>query len=433
MKLDRSEKFLRAAAKVMPGGANSNVRCRNVMGVSHGAGAELVDLDGNAYIDYVLGFGPILLGHAHHGVKQAVARAMEKGTTFSYTTESEYNLCGEIVSLCPSVEMVRLCNSGTDAAVSAFRIASTYTGGKKAVKIQGDYNGGFDLLAFDVPGVDASGFRRGPKPVGTGFLEGVQDLIHTIPFNNADELERVFKQNRNEIAAVFMEPVLGNVASIMPLSGYLKMVKEMCAHYGAVLVFDEVKTGFRVALGGAQELFDIHADISMFGKAIANGLPLAAVGGKKELMELAAPEKAFHCGSYYGNLPVAEAAIAVLSNLKKKDYHSINRLGAKLARGVCRILEKNGVPARWQGPGAMFGVTIGDEAPVDYTSWWLNTDRRKWMSVSSRMRDMGVLSDDFIGLFFLSFAHTDAHIQKTLEICETAVKRTINSPTLYSI
>jgi glutamate-1-semialdehyde 2,1-aminomutase len=427
VKISKSHTFLNEASAVIPGGASSNVRCRNTIAISHGKGAELWDLDGNKYIDYILGFGPILLGHSNEQIKNAVYKAMEDGTTFAFTTEMEYLLCKEIVNICPSVEMVRLCNSGTDAAVTAFRIASTATGRSKVVKIHGDYNGGFDLLAFDVPGVEASDFYKKPSPIGTGFIRGVNSLIITIPFNDISALEFAFEKNKGQIAAVFMEPILGNVASIMPENDYLRIVKDICKHYGAILVFDEVKTGFRVSLGGAQELFDVYADLSMFGKAIGNGMPIAAIGGKRELMELVTLNKVFHCGSYYGNLPCTAAALATISLLKKCNYEELNNLGIELAKGMCIILEKSGIAAQWQGTGSMFGITIGDIMPHSYSSWWLNTDREKWMNISYHMNEYGVLSDNFIGLFFMSYEHNKHHIELTLDACEQAIKRLNNN------
>jgi glutamate-1-semialdehyde 2,1-aminomutase len=187
------------------------------------------------------------------------------------------------------------------------------------------------------------------------------------------------------------------------------------------LVFDEVKTGFRVALGGAQSLFGVHSDLTMYGKALANGLPLAAIGGKQELMELVTPGKVFHCGTFYGNLVSTSAAEAVLGILTKADYVVLMQRGENLAKGICDRLIDAGIPARWNGVGAMFGITIGADCPTDYKSWWQQTNRKLWMDVSAIMRNLGILSDDFIGLFFLSFAHTDEHIKQTLQACEEAI------------
>ena len=420
-KRNKSKKFLAQAAQIVPGGASSNVRTRNTIAVSQGIGAELIDLDGNRYIDYILGFGPILLGHGHSFVTESVAQAIGGGTTFAFTTESEFRVCKQIVSISPSVEMVRLCNSGTDASITAYRIACMYTGASIAVKIQGDYNGGFDILAHDVPGVDGSSFDKGPTPVGQGFFRGSDKMVITVPFNDAGSLEKVFRNKKGKIAAVFMEPILGNVAAIMPQPGYLEAVRSLCTEYGVVLIFDEVKTGFRVGLAGAQGFFKVHSDLTMYGKAIANGLPLAAIGGKRELMELIAVGKVFHCGTYYGNLASTAAAEAVLSTLSSADYDSLMQRGEKLAQGICKRLAAEGIPAQWNGVGTMFGITIGPERPTDYRGWWLKTGRQLWMNISTIMRYQGILSDDYIGLFFLSFAHTDEHIEQTLNGCEEAI------------
>lgn len=417
----KSGEFLARMAQIVPGSASSNVRTRNTIAVSRGIGGELIDLDGNRYIDYILGFGPILLGHGHPAVTESVVQAISNGTTFAFTTESEFRVCEQIVSLCPSVDMVRLCNSGTDAGTTAYRIACVYTGASIAVKIQGDYNGGFDVLAHDVPGVDGACLDKEPTPVGQGFFKNADKMIITVPFNDADVLEKTLQAHKGEIAAVFMEPILGNVAAIMPVPGYLETVRNLCTEYGVVLVFDEVKTGFRVGLSGAQGRFGVYSDLTMYGKAIANGLPLAAIGGRRELMELVTPGKVFHCGTYYGNLASTAAAEAVLSILTTADYAALMQRGEKLAQGICERLVAEGIPANWNGTGTMFGITIGPDRPVDYKTWWLQTDRKLWMDISAIMRDLGVLSDDFIGLFFLSFAHTDEHVEQTLSACEEAI------------
>ncbi|KOR29296.1 hypothetical protein TI05_15390, partial [Achromatium sp. WMS3] len=416
--IHRSKSFLEKISKIVPGGANSNVRTRNSIAVSGGEGALLFDLDGNRYIDYILGFGSVILGHGNETVNQFVYQSIKKGASFAFTTESEYRVCKKIVEVSPSVEMVRLCNSGSEAAITAFRIAKTVTGGSVAIKIQGDYNGGFDILAHDVPGVDGDNLDQGPFPIGTGFYKDVKKSIITIPFNDINLLENILSSKKGEIAVVFMEPILGNVAAIMPNLDYLKAVRDMCTHYGVILVFDEVKTGFRVGLQGAQGLFGINSDLTMYGKALANGFPIAAIGGKKELMELVRPGKVFHCGTYYGNLASTSAAEMVLSILSESDYTSLFRKGEKLAQGICDRLMQVGILSQWNGIGSMFGITIGDSKPIDYKTWWKNTDRKLWVNISEIMRNYGILSDDFIGLFFLSFAHTDEHIEETLKIFE---------------
>ncbi|PKP61251.1 MAG: hypothetical protein CVT88_00590 [Candidatus Altiarchaeales archaeon HGW-Altiarchaeales-1] len=419
--IQKSTSFLEQISKIVPGGASSNVRTRNSIAVSHGKGAELFDLDGNRYIDYMLGLGPVILGHGNDTVNQFVSQSIKKGTSFAFTTESEYRVCKKIVEISPSVEMVRLCNSGSEAAITAFRIARTFTGGSIAIKIQGDYNGNFDILAHDVPGVDGDNLDNGPFPIGTGFYKDVEKSIITIPFNDIEILEKILSTKQSEIAAVFMEPILGNVAAIMPNTDYLASVRELCTHYGVILVFDEVKTGFRVSLQGAQGLFGINSDLTMYGKAMANGFPIAAIGGKKELMELVGPDKVFHCGTYYGNLVSTSAAEVVLSILSQADYSSLSKKGERLAQGICDILRQFGIPSQWNGVGTMFGITIGESKPIDYKTWWKRTDRELWISISEIMRNLGILSDDFVGVFFLSFDHTEEHIDQTLNICEKAI------------
>ena len=420
--INKSKTFLKEMSQIVPGGASSNARCGIPIAAVKGRGSELIDMDGNRYIDYILGFGPILLGHAHPKVAQAVSDAVQSGTTFAMSNELELRAAQKIVALCPSVEMVRFCNSGTDAAVTAYRIACSYTGKSMVIKIEGDYNGSLDVLLYDAPGSDASQLGNRPLPASTGISQLASENVITVPFNNATALKSILEKNREKIAAVFMEPILGNTAAIMPLPGYLQAVRHLCYEYGVILVFDEVKTGFRVALGGAQEHFGVYSDLTMLGKAVANGLPLAAIGGKRELMELIFPGGVHHCGTYFGNLPCVAAADAVLSILENVDYLGLKNRGERLASGICNLLAAEGIPAHWHGIGSMFGITIGTERPCDYRSWWLHTDRQFWMQVANQLREYGVLTDGFIGLFFLSFAHTDEDVNKTLIACEKAIR-----------
>jgi glutamate-1-semialdehyde 2,1-aminomutase len=423
MRVSKSKVLLDRMTQIVPGGASSNARVGSPIAINRGMGAELIDLDGNRYIDYILGFGPILLGHAHNGVTKAVYEAMIRGTTFAFSQDLELSVAEQIVSLCPSIDMVRLCNSGSDAAITAYRVACAHTKASMAIKIEGDYHGNADVLLHDIPGVDANDLDTRTTPGSTGLPACIHDLIVTICFNDVDALESALKNHRGKIAAVFMEPILGNTAAIMPKPGYLRAVRSLCDDYGVVLVFDEVKTGFRVGLGGAQEYFGVHSDLTMYGKSLANGLPLAALGGKRELMQLIKPGGVHHCGTYFGNLPCTAGAKAVLSILSSIDYSPLMQRGERLAKGICSLLDNASIPAHWQGLGSMFGITIGIEQPRDYRTWWLRTERKLWMDITTQLREFGVLTDGFIGLFFLSFAHTDEQIDKTLSACEDVIKR----------
>ena len=409
--------------ELMPNGVSSNVRAGVPIVVTEGRGGELFDVDGNRYIDYMVGFGAAMLGHGHRAVTEAVQKVVGRGASFALSTELEGRLCEKIIDLCPSVEMVRLCNSGTDAGVTAHRIALAWTGRTRVVRIQGDYNGGHDPFMFDITGQDPRGFGA-PTAASRGLLPGVGEHVVTVPFNDLSAIASAFETADGGIAAVFLEPVLGNAAAIMPLPGYLEGVRALCTRHGALLVFDEVKTGFRVHPGGAQALFGVEPDLTMLGKAMGNGLPIAAIGGKRRYMELLCLGGVHHCGTYYGNLVCVAAANAVLDLLPELDYQGTMRRGESLARELCRVIHTElGVSARWQGVGTMFGITLGERSPADYTEWWNNTDHRQWEAVALLMRDMGVLTDAMIGLWFVTFAHTDAHLEETLEICRQALRR----------
>jgi glutamate-1-semialdehyde 2,1-aminomutase len=290
------------------------------------------------------------------------------------------------------------------------------------IKIEGDYHGNTDVLLYDIPGADAKHLNRRPTPGSKGLPAFTSDLVFTVRFNDSDTIGTILKKHRGKIAAVFMEPILGNTAAIMPKPGYLQAVRSLCDEYGVILVFDEVKTGFRVSRGGAQEYFGVYSDLTMLGKAIANGFPLAAIGGKRELMQLIKPGSVHHCGTYFGNLPCTAAANAVLSTLSTIDYRPLMLRGERLAKGICDLLTNASIPAHWHGVGSMFGITVGPEKPRDYRTWWLHTERKLWMDIVTRLRKLGVLADGFIGLFFLSFAHTDEHIDQTLSLCKKAIK-----------
>lgn len=277
-------------------------------------------------------------------------------------------------------------------------------------------------MMWDIPGAEAADLDAGPVPGSEGLLPLPRSLVRSVPFNDADALEALLKHESDSIAAVFMEPILGNVAAIMPIRGYLESVRAMCDRYGVVLVFDEVKTGFRVARGGGQQLLGVHADLTMFGKALGNGMPIAAVGGRRELMQLIRPGGVHHCGTYYGNRPCAAAADTVLSIVSELDYDCVMRRGRRLAEGICERLDQARMPSHWHGVGTMFGITLGPDKPRDYRSWWLRTQRKTWMSIAARLGDHGVLTDGFIGLFFMSLAHTDEHIDRTLDACERAIR-----------
>lgn len=418
-----SAAILSRLGKVMPGAASSNARCGWGLVMARGDGAYIYDVDGNRYIDYILGFGPVLLGHAHPAVNEAVCRSLEKGTTFAFTNDMELLLAEKIVACCPSVEMVRFCNSGSDAATTACRIACATTGRSKVIKIQGDYNGNPDVLLYDVPGVEATNLQSGPTSVSLGISEDVTRRACTVPFNDLHAMEQAFYDNEGQIAAVLMEPVLGNTASILPNEDYLQKVAVLCRKHGAVLIFDEVKTGFRVARGGAQELYGVHADLTMYGKALANGFPLAAIGGRRDLMELVRPGGVHHCGTYFGNLTCVAAACAVLDYLDEADYATLEHRTRKLADGICCLLAQEGIPAHVQVLGGMCGIIIGEAQPQDYASWWTGTDRKLWMAVAAELRNFGVLTDGFIGVSFTSFSHEDCHVDETLSACRGAIQR----------
>ena len=343
---------------------------------------------------------------------------MLKGTTPGFSHEIEYQVCKQIVSSCPSIEMVRLCNSGTDAVITAYRIAKAYTGFSKIIKMQGDYNGGFDLMLYDIVGMNPDCFSA---PASEGLIEGTAEQVITVPFNNIEALQEVFQKEKGEIAEIIMEPILP--PCILPKPNYLKQVRSICDQYQALLIFDEIKTGFCSHFGSYHDLNEVRSDLTLFGKAVANGLPISMVGGKKELMETLQMGQVHHCGTYFGNFPCTASANKTLSILSQSDYSKLQTLSNKLAKGICDILIEADFPGQWTGSGAMFGITIGEKKPKNYTEWWKETQHNLWDEISKEMLDLGIICDGFIGLLLLSFAHTPQHVDQTLDCCKKAVSR----------
>lgn len=425
MKNSVSVKMFEEAGKYIPGGVNSPVRAFKSVGlnpvfIKSGQGALIKDVDGNEYIDYVGSWGPLLLGHLHPEVVEAVKECLEVGTSFGAPTERETILAQMIVEAVPSVEMVRLVSSGTEAAMSAARLARAYTGRNKIVKFEGCYHGHADMFLIKA----GSGALTHGVPTSPGVPEVTAGNTINAGFNDLAGLERIFSTAGEEIAAVFVEPVPGNMGVVPPKPGFLQGLRELTSRYGSLLIFDEVITGFRLSYGGAQSLFGVRPDLTCMGKIIGGGLPVGAYGGKKEIMSLISPDgPVYQAGTLSGNPLAVSAGIATLKVLGRKDFYvELERKSARLARGLAGAAGEAGREMFFTRVGSMMcGFFTGTEV-VDYeTACTANTG--KYASFFRRMLEQGIyLAPSQFEAAFVAQAHTDEMIDRTVEAAVKSFK-----------
>lgn len=388
--------------------------------VTHGKGAKLYDVDGNEYIDYVAGFGPMLLGHCPEAVTEAVEKQLEKGTHFAAPTEELGELARQLTEVIPSAEAVCFQNSGTEVVMYALRLARAYTGKYKIVKFEGQYHGWSDeeKISISADTVEELGDRACPNKIihtRGQRLSSADDLI-VLPWNDLAMLERTFKEKGDEIAAVIMEPVMCDSGPILPLPEYLAGVRKLTEQYEILLIFDEVITGFRVALGGAQEYYGVTPDIATFAKAIAGGYPFGAVVGKKEVMECG-----IHAaGTFNGNPVGTAAALATIKELRKPGtYEKLEELGAMLQEGFEKLAAKYRIKIYARHLGGIFVLYFGFDWDVkDYREWLEVADVPFYEKFVQKMESYGIRLTDLRGREYISVAHTGEDIAKTLEIAD---------------
>ncbi len=413
------------AQELLPGGVNSPVRAFKSVGgepffVQRADGAYLYDVDGNRYIDYVGSWGPMIVGHNHPAVREAVARAIQDGLSFGAPSPAEVAMAEEIVKLVPSCEMVRMVNSGTEATLSAIRLARGATGRQRIVKFEGCYHGHGDSFLVKA----GSGMLTLGVPTSPGVPAGLSELTATLSYNDFEGATKLFDEIGHEIAAVIIEPVVGNANCIPPRTGYLQHLRELCTKHGALLIFDEVMTGFRVALGGAQALYGVQPDLTTFGKIIGGGMPVGAYGGSAELMRQIAPAgPIYQAGTLSGN-PVAMAAgLAMLKLIQERGFH--DRLAAATAR-LCEGFEAAardaGVPLTTNRVGAMFSLFFTSEKVETYTQA-IACNIAAFNTFFHAMLERGVfLAPSAYEAGFLSSAHDDSIIDATLDAAREAFK-----------
>jgi glutamate-1-semialdehyde 2,1-aminomutase len=416
------------AKKIIPLGVNSNFRYWGegiTPYVEKGKGAYMWDVDGKRYIDYRLAFGPIILGHAFDEVDSKVIEEIQKGALFAMTGELEVELVELIVEMCPAVEMARLACSGTEATMHAIRVARAFTGREIILKFEGNYHGFHDhtLWSTYAP-IEAYGSRRSPIPVpsSSGIPRHLRDTIITLPFNDFEGFERVMKSFGDQIAAVITEPCQGNCGAINPQPGFLELIRAKTTEHGAVFILDEVKTGFRIANGGAQEVHKISPDLATYAKALGNGYPVAAFGGKAEIMSIIGKGVA-QGGTYTNNKPGVAAAYATLSLLREKPIlATIARRGQRLMDGLKEIFEENNVQAAMSGYPSMFSFALGVDA-VTCQRDWSESDQELYLRLADKAIERGILPDhDAREPWFLCYEHSDSDIDETLNVYADVVK-----------
>jgi glutamate-1-semialdehyde 2,1-aminomutase len=424
----QNQEVQKRAERVLPLGVNSNFRYWGeglTPYVKRAKGSRLWDVGGNEFIDYRLAFGPILLGHAYDAVDQKVVEEIRNGVLFAMTGELELDVAEMIVELCPGVEMVRMACSGTEATMHAVRVARAYTGRELLVKFEGNYHGFQDntLWSTYAP-VEAYGNRRSPIPVpaSSGIPKVLGEKIITLPFNDFEGLERVMRASGDQVAAVISEPCQGNCAAILPQPGFLELIRELTTAHGALFILDEVKTGFRIANGGAQELYGVRPDLATYAKALGNGYPVAALGGKREVMSIIG-HGVSQGGTYTNNKPGIAGAWATLKILKSEPViQTINRRGARLMAGLEQIFRENGEKVVMSGYPGMFAFSLGIEK-VTCQREWAESDRPRLLRLAEAAMERGVMPDyDPREPWFLSYSHTDADVDRTLEVYAEIVK-----------
>jgi glutamate-1-semialdehyde 2,1-aminomutase len=413
------------AVKVIPGGVNSPVRAfksvkMNPVFVERGFGSKLVDVDGNEYIDYIGSWGPLILGHAHPKVVQAIKETAEKGTSFGVPTELETKMAKLVSERMPSVEIVRMVNSGTEATMSALRLARAYTGRNKILKFEGSYHGHSDSLLIKA----GSGVATLGLPDSPGVPENTAQHTLTVPYNDLESVKLVFERFGEDMAAVIVEPVAGNMGVVPPEPGFLEGLRELTEQYGTVLIFDEVMTGFRVGYHSAQGRYGVMPDLTTMGKVIGGGLPVGAYGGKREIMEKIAPVgPVYQAGTLSGNPLAMAAGYATLTEMTPEAYEELERKGQKLEEGLRKNAEEAGIPFHINRVGSMLCFFFTGERVVSYTQAKM-ADTDRFAEYFRYMLEEGVLipPSQFEGMF-LSTAHTDEDLERTIEANRKALQK----------
>ncbi len=432
--LSKSNAHWKKAVTRLPLGVASNFRYwgeDRTIYVKQGRGARLEDIDGNHYVDYRLGYGPAILGYAHPEVDAAAREGIEVGGVFALATEREYRVAERIAKMVPAAELVRYSNSGTEAVMAGLRLARAYTGKDDYIMLEGSYHGLFDAAMWYTP-MEKWGQVGEPevKPYSEGIPLGGRGFAHFVQANDANQLEDTFKRNAGRIACLLIEPIMGNCLGIAAEPEYLKAARELCDKHGVLLFIDEVKTGFRVARGGVQELYGIKADICTMAKAVANGYPISVLGGREDIMRKLGRGVA-HGGTYTAHSVSMAAAEKCLQILDESDaLERIAAYGKKLMAGMTQVLSARGIPHSFVGHPSMCGLYFDAEPPRNYRTW-KSSDYAFYDAMAQVLHDEGVLCEpDSREPWFISAAHDDACLADTMRGFEIAVDATLENRSL---
>ena len=429
MEYTNSKRLFEEACELIPGGVNSPVRAFKAVGdhpvfIERGEGAYLYDVDGNKYVDYICSWGPLLLGHQPEAVSKAVMTALTKGSTYGAPTGIEVEMAKKIVDAVPSVEMVRMVSSGTEATMSALRLARGYTGRNKIVKFEGCYHGHADHLLIKA----GSGALTFGVPSSPGVPESIASETLTAQYNDIDSVKALFAQYPGQIAAVIVEPIAGNMGLVLPKEGFLEGLREVTAEHGALLIFDEVISGFRASFGGAQKVYNIMPDLTCMGKIIGGGLPVGAYGGKKEIMMHVAPVgPVYQAGTLSGNPLAMAAGMAILDELAKPGvYEAIEAKTKKLVDGLRQAADQAGVKVSINHSASLFTIFF-TETPVDSYAAAMTSNTEQFKVFFQSMLDQGYyLPPSQFECWFVSQAHSDEDIANTIIAAEKAFQAVAN-------
>ncbi|MFG0212699.1 glutamate-1-semialdehyde 2,1-aminomutase [Brevibacillus porteri] len=426
MNREKSTQLFAEAQHYIPGGVNSPVRAFKSVGgnpvyIAKGEGSHIFDVDGNSYIDYIGSWGPLILGHAHPRVLAAITEVAALGTSFGAPTERETEMAKLVCAIVPSVEVVRMVNSGTEATMSALRLARGYTRRNKIMKFEGCYHGHADSLLIKA----GSGVATLGLPDSPGVPEGTAHNTITVPYNDLESVKLAFESFGDDLAAVIVEPIGGNMGVVPPQPGFLEGLREITEKHGALLIFDEVMTGFRVALGGAQELYGITPDLTTMGKVIGGGLPVGAYGGKREIMQQVAPAgPIYQAGTLSGNPLAMAAGLTTLQELSKPGaYERLEKMSARLAEGLADNAKKLDIPHTLNRVGSMVCLFFTETPVVNYETA-KTSDLERFSAYFNYLLEEGIMipPSQFEGMF-VSLAHTDEDIERTIEASYKAMKR----------
>ncbi len=428
--LSKSNQQFQKANRKLPLGVSSNFRYwgeDKTIYAKRGKGGRIWDIDGNEYIDYRLAYGPAILGYADSRVDEAAREGIEIGGVFALATELEYEVASRISSMVPAAELVRFSNSGTEAVMAAMRIARACTGKDAHLVVEGGYHGVFNEVLWYADVEEWTPEKGDPqiRPYGEGIPSVLKPLFHTVPLNDANAVEDVLRKRHNDIGAFLIEPIMGNCCGLNATREYLQDVRYLCDRYNVVLIIDEVKTGFRVAKGGVQELLGVKADLCTFAKAMANGYPISVVAGREDLMRKVG-DGVVHGGTFTGHSVSLSAANRTLQILDETDVlANIAQYGKTLQAGLKKILSARGIPHCFAGHPSMMGLFFDDHAPRDYRDW-INTDYEFYDALAPELHELGILVEpDSREPWFMCAAHDVKCLEETLDKFERAVDITL--------